>query len=275
MRHNGSSNEPPDPERHDMQALAKNKECTLRGDDIDLIFPDLFPLFGGTTPTPPATDSTTPPAGSTPPAATPPADDKDEKDPVKKLLGNPDAVAALLQQSSNVQSQLTEALAKIQTFEQEKTAAEQAKLGKEEQQAAQITNLEAEVAKRDAIIGAKILENAVARNTQFEWENVGDVLSKIDPNTIKTTIDIDKGVAEVEGVEVELKRIATEFPYLVKKDKARPDETVDTTTQQQQPRQRTSGNPPRPPSLPQDKAARREAVMKKFPTLMAGMTGRP
>lgn len=58
-----------------------------------------------------------------------------------------------------------------------------------------------------------LLEWAIGRNKKYEWENVDDVQAFIKTDSI--SIDLDN--KKVDGLDLELKRIAKEKPYLLKK----------------------------------------------------------
>lgn len=228
------------------------------------------PPFGGTAPTPPATDpATTPPAapgGATPPPAV---------DPIAQLQSDPNALAQLLtqvqtltQSTSQLQQQLGLVTTERDSYLQKEKDAELAQKSKEEQLETQINELKAAQEKRDNIIRQKIVENAIAANNKYEWQNSRLVQGELDQTKLEFNVDIDKGIAEIKGIDAELERIASAHTYLVSKNKAEPPADP---TQQQQPQapRRSTGAPPRPPAAPEDKDAKRKRAMKAFPSLSA------
>lgn len=195
-----------------------------------------------------------------------------DEDPIKKLQSDPNALAQLLSQSQTLTSQvqqLTEQLntasTENQTFKQQQEQAEAAQRTKEQNQEIEINKLKGQLENLTNILQTKVIENAIANNAKHQWNSTRQVQGELDMSKLKVNLDIDKGIAEIDGMDAELDRIATSSPWLVKA----------ATTEQQpgptpQTRQRTSGNPPRPPAPPQDKAAKRAAAMKKFPVLANG-----
>ena len=196
-----------------------------------------------------------------------------EEDPIKKLQSDPNALAQLLSQSQTLTSQvqqLTEQLntasTENQTFKQQQEQTEAAQRTKEQNQEIEINKLKGQLENLTNILQTKVIENAIANNAKHQWNSTRQVQGELDMSKLKVNLDIDKGIAEIDGMDAELDRIATSSPWLVK---AAVDQTQQTQ-QTQQTRQRTSGNPPRPPAPPQDKAAKRAAAMKKFPVLANG-----
>lgn len=194
------------------------------------------------------------------------------EDPIAKLQSDPNALAQLLTQSQTLTSQvqqLTEQLntatTENSTFKQQQEQAEAAQRTKEQNQEIEINKLKGQLENLTNLLQAKVIENAIANNAKHQWNSSRQVQGELDMSKIKVNLDIDKGIAEIDGMDAELDRIATSSPWLVKA--VTTDQTQQTT---QQTRQRTSGNPPRPPAPPQDKAAKRAAAMKKFPVLANG-----
>ena len=192
-----------------------------------------------------------------------------EEDQIKKLQSDPNALAQLLSQSQTLTSQvqqLTEQLntasTENQTFKQQQEQAEAAQRTKEQNQEIEIKKLKDQLENLTNLLQTKVIENAIANNAKHQWNSSRQVQGELDMSKIKVNLDIDKGIAEIDGMDAELDRIATSSPWLVK---AVTTEQTQQTTQQT--RQRTSGNPPRPPAPPQDKASKRAAAMKKFPVL--------
>lgn len=196
-----------------------------------------------------------------------------EEDPIKKLQSDPNALAQLLSQSQTLTSQvqqLTEQLntasTENQTFKQQQEQTEAAQRTKEQNQEIEINKLKGQLENLTNILQTKVIENAIANNAKHQWNSTRQVQGELDMSKLKVNLDIDKGIAEIDGMDAELDRIATSSPWLVKAAV----EQTQQTQQTQQTRQRTSGNPPRPPAPPQDKAAKRAAAMKKFPVLANG-----
>lgn len=67
--------------------------------------------------------------------------------------------------------------------------------------------------KLQAVLDTKFLAWSIATDTKYDWENADDVRVFIKPDEIN--INLDSG--EVEGLDIALKRIAKEKPYLLKR----------------------------------------------------------
>jgi hypothetical protein len=226
-----------------------------------------WPIFGASAPLgapavtdPPAViDPAAPPAGG----SAPPADD-----PIAKLVADPAAVTQLLAQVTELQNAVTAAQTENATFKQKEADAARAQQTLEQQQQTDIENLKVEMAKRDNIIKAKTIENAIVGQTEYQWNSVRQMMAELDMGALEVNIDIDKGIAEVKNMGAQLKTIAEKNPWLLKPA----DPIVDPAAPPAPPapRQRGSGQPPRPPAAPQDKDAKRREAMKRMPVLQGG-----
>jgi hypothetical protein len=79
-----------------------------------------------------------------------------------------------------------------------------------------------QVEKRDKLIESKLKLWSIETNKKYQWENAEDVLAFIKPDEI--SIDLESDDPQVEGLDLALKRIAKEKPYLLKKDKDEQDD---------------------------------------------------
>ncbi|AHG24404.1 hypothetical protein PBI_OAKER_13 [Mycobacterium phage Oaker] len=195
-------------------------------------------------------------------------DGKDDKkdDPIAKLQSDPNALAQLLSQTETLASQVQQLTTENADFKQKQEQAEAAQRSKEENQEIEINNLKAQLENVTNILQQKVIENAIANHAKHQWNSVRQVKGELDMSKLKVNLDIDKGIAEIDGIDAELDRIATSSPWLVKAAEQQP-----PNPQQPQQRQRTSGGAPRPPAPPADKASKRALAMKKFPVLATGV----
>lgn len=198
----------------------------------------------------------------------------DGEDPIKKLQSDPNALAQLLSQTQTLNSTVSDLQTKLEAattenagFKQKQEESEAAQRTKEQNQEIEINKLKGQLETVTALLQQKVVENAIASNAKHQWHSARQVQGELDMSKLKVNLDIDKGVAEIDGMDAELDRIATASPWLVKNVENQNSGGNGNGTP---PRQRTSGNPPRPPAGPQDKASKRAAAMKKFPVLANG-----
>lgn len=216
-----------------------------------------WPLFGGTTPGGPADPPAATPPAATPPAATPPAPTT-EVDPIKELAKDPAKLSQLLSQVTTLTTQQATLAAENEAFKAERTKAEQAKLTKEQQLETTIAQKDATILAATALLSAKSLENALLNLSDFTWQDANDALMNLKDNpAIKVTVDIEKQIAQVDGLEAAAKDLATRKPWMLKTPEVPP-----TTPP---PAGRPTGAPPPPiPPVSGDKLARRKALAGKY-----------
>lgn len=226
-----------------------------------------WPIFGGSSPTPPATDPATPPA-QTPPAATPPAapqqpggDGKPGTPPV-----NVD-VNQLLAQVQTLSGQVQQLTQENQGYKTKEADAENAKKTREQQLETTIQQKDAQLAAAQNLIGQKALENALLTHKDYQWHDANDALLSLkNAEGVKVTVDIDKQIATVEGLDAAVKDLAEKKPWMLSKG---PDQQQQQDPNQQTPPAtpvgRATGKPPAPPSNPDaTKVQQRQALGKKY-----------
>lgn len=220
-----------------------------------------WPVFGGveTAAATPKTETKTETPAATTTAVVPPPD------PLAELAKDPAKLQQLLTQVSTLTTQLTDAQTKVDAAETEKTAAARAKQTKEEQLQADVENRDILLAKATAIIQQKVLENALITHKDYQWHDPKDALRNVDMNLVKITVDIEKGLAEIEGMDKEAKRIATEKPWMLK-----PGADTQQPVNGNQPPVRATGAPPAPPTTDAAKIARRNELIGKHPVISHG-----
>ena len=79
-----------------------------------------------------------------------------------------------------------------------------------------------QVEKRDKLITDKLMLWSIETNKKYKWENAEDVVAFIKPDEI--TVDLESDDPKVEGLDLALKRIAKDKPYLLKKDEDEQDD---------------------------------------------------
>lgn len=231
-----------------------------------------WPIFGGTSPAAPTT--TTPPATdpaqstTTPPTNPPAGGATTTADPLEKLRNDPNALTQLLSQVQTLTTQVTTLTQENTNFKDAKTAEERSKLAKEQQLEQDLANERMKTEKAVNLLTAKTLENALLTHKDYQWHDTASALAKLDQGAIKTTIDIEKGVATVEGLENEVKRIARENSWMLSKGPAEPGTPPATPPNPAAPvAGRPTGTPPAPPNTDAAKAAKRNGLIDKYPVI--------
>lgn len=194
------------------------------------------------------------------------------EDPIKKLQSDPTALAQLLSQSQTLNTTVADLTAKLEAattenagFKQKQEEADAAQRTKEQNQEIEINKLKGQIENLAKILQEKVIENAIGNNSKYQWNSIRQVRSELDMSKLKVNLDVDKGIAEIDGMDAELDRIATASSWLVKSAEVINDAGTGSS------RRRNSGNPPRPPQGPQDAAAKRAAAMKRYPVLATGV----
>jgi hypothetical protein len=217
-----------------------------------------MPFFGGAETVATPDDET--PAAATDSTAT--GGDKVEApavDPVAQLQADPNALAQLLQQVTAKDQELNATKTKLQQYETEKQAADRAKLSEVEQLKTDLAQREQVIEGMDRVIRHNAVTTALLQVPNTEWHSVKQVMAELDESAYDVQVDLENGQAVVTGIEQEAKRIASNYPWLVKSNGA------NDATRTRAPR--SSGAPPTGPSDAGAKQARRTELMKKFPVI--------
>jgi hypothetical protein len=231
-----------------------------------------WPIFGGTTPGTPTPSAT--PAATDPPATTPTepaAGGVATPDPLERLKNDPNALTQLLSQVQSLTNQVTQLTTENTSYKEKQTAEERSKLAKEQQLEQDLANERLRTEKAVNLLTQKTLENALLTHKEYQWHDSASALAKVDQNAIKTTIDIEKGVATVEGLENEIKRVARENSWMLSKGPATdPPKTGDQPNPAAPVAGRPTGTPPPPPNATADKAKQRNSMIDKYPVIAHG-----
>jgi hypothetical protein len=227
-----------------------------------------FPFFGGTTPTPTTTDpekTTGTPAGGT----------GEQEDPIAKLQSDPTALKNLLEQVSKTSADLATLTQERDSLASEKEKQTRAQLSKEENLTKDLENATLQIEKLTNVVQNVAIANAfIEKSGDIKWNSVKQAMAELQDGNYSVNIDIDNGVAEVEGIENEVKRIAKDFSWLVKSagvPEVQDGGKVAPVGRAGRPGQpAATGLPPAPPKGNQGKQARRDGMMNRFPVLMQG-----
>jgi hypothetical protein len=226
-----------------------------------------FPFFGGTTPENTTTTEEKPKTEVTktaPPATTPTVE---TEDPIAKLQSDPNALRDLLNQVNKLTADHQNATNALTEIEKEKEKQARAQMSKEEQLNTDLENANLQIEKMNNVIRTVALQNAfVTKSGDTQWNSIKQAMAELDENNYTIDIDLDNGVAEVNGIDNEVKRISKDFPWLVKSAGV-----TDVNGGARGPgRPRTTGAPPAPPKGNEAKKDRRDSLMNRFPVLMQG-----
>lgn len=215
---------------------------------------------GGTTTTITAPSTTPPPASST---TTPPAGGDSKPDPIEKLQNDPNALGQLLSQVDKLTKDLTKVTGERDSYvakEQENTRKLQSR---EQQLETDLGERDAIIQQMDSVIRSMAINNAMLSQKDIQWHSVKQAMAELNADAFDIDIDLERGTADVSGIENEAKRIAKEFPWLVAKGGT--EQPIPPS-----PRPRGSGAPPAPPGGDGNKAQRRSDLMKRFPVIASG-----
>lgn len=198
-------------------------------------------------------------------STTPPPDDPPVS-PIEKLQNDPNALQTLLSQVQALTTKLGEVTTERDGYKTKEESTRRAQQTKEEQIQTDLDNERLRNEKLFNILKSKIVENAIANAKGYEWHSTKQVMAELNHEAYEVNIDEDKLEGTVSsGIDAEIKRIATQCPWLVSKDK-----TQRSQDNGQQPPRRPSGTTPAPPQGDAAKLSKREALIKKYPVIVQG-----
>lgn len=265
----------PDPRQESNSMTHKNSQLKIPGIQALLTVQGIerakaaLPIFGGTSPTETSTTTTE----TKPEDKTTTETSATGGDTAKPLTA--EEAAALLTQISETNAKLAEATKTIEKNNQEKTAAERAKLGKEEALTADLEEATKTILKMDAALKNQAVMNAINGVKDLEFHDTNFIMRELQVSAPEIfedmEVDLDAGVVTVKGVENHLRRIAKEKDWAVKKNS-----TIDPNANNGggggAAPVRSSGAPPANPTVNQDKASRRASLADKYPVIRHGRT---
>jgi hypothetical protein len=223
-----------------------------------------WPIFGGTSPTdPPKAD----PPKADPPKVDPPAGGATPPpDPLAELQKDPAKLQQLLSQVATTTQTLATMQTELEGYKTKETEAENAKKTNEQRLQTTIEQKDALLARATLLLQEKSAENALLSHKDYTWHDSSDALINIlkDPQVV-VTVDIDKQIATVEGMDKALKVLATAKPWMLSAGPGVPDPAAAPGTPPP-----PSGAPPAAPTTDAQKAARRADLISKHPVIMAG-----
>lgn len=220
-----------------------------------------MPFFGGVEAVTPDEDTTT---TETSTATTDSAGGETTPviDPVTQLQSDPNALAQLLQQVQTKDQELNQTKTKLQQYETEKAASDRAKLSEVEQLKTDLAQRDQIIEGMDRVIRHNAITTALLQVKDTQWNSVKQVMAELDESAYDVQVDLENGQATVTGIEQEARRIAQNYPWLVKS--SGPNDGSKPRTP------RPSGAPPVTPTDAGGKQTRRNELMKKFPVIAGG-----
>lgn len=229
---------------------------------------DSFPFFGGTTPETTAGTSGDPKAGAT-------TDSKQTgggvitEDPIAALQADPNKLRDLLNQVNKLSKDHESATNALTEIERAKEKEARAQMNKEQQLSTDLENANLQIEKMTAVVQNMAVQNAfITRSGDIQWNSIKQAMAELVPDNYSVNIDLDNGMAEVDNIDQEVKRIAKDFPWLVK-SAGTPDPNAQQAQGPRGPgRPRTTGLPPAGVKGNEGKKARRDEMMQRFPVLM-------
>jgi hypothetical protein len=126
------------------------------------------------------------------------------------------------------------------------------------------------IQKLDAALKNQAILNAINSFTDIQFHDPRFVMHELSADVMESMeVNLDAGTVTINGIENELRRIAREKDWAVKKNNV---PTSNSSNQGSGPKApaRGSGSPPPPPSGANDKASRRAALIDKFPVIAHG-----
>lgn len=228
--------------------------------------PKTGPIFGGTSPTDTATtDTTTDTTKSTTTDTTTDTTKNTTTDnPIEKLTKDPAALTQLLSQVDSLTKNLKTANDKVTAYEAKQQEEARKQQTKEQQLESDLAERDKTIQQMDAVIQNMAVNNAFLSQPDIQWNSVKQAMAELDSSAFEVDIDLASGKATVSGIENEVKRIAKDFPWLIKS--AQNSTVTPPATPRQQPTR--SGPAPSVPGTEAEKAAKRSDLMKRFPAIV-------
>lgn len=247
----------------------------MSGNPLEIALASL-PLYGGTTP-----ESSTTTATTETPSATTESSAQSGNDTSTAAEGSgsetsvtmsPEQIADLVKQVADLSTTNKTLQGKVSEQEKAKQDADRAKMGREEALQADLEDREQTIIKMDQALRNQALLNAINGYTDIQWHDPKFVMGKLDSTISESMeVDLENGTVTVSGIENDLKRVAKEYDWAVKKTAA--PSSNGNSAGGAKPVTRGSGAPPAPPNGGSSKETKRSNLIDKYPVLRAGRSG--
>ena len=233
-----------------------------------------LPFYGGTTPTGTESSSTTDTGTSQEAGST--SGGQSGTDTSQQAGGDsgsqqqmdPQQIADLLKQVSTLTSQNKQLLTENNTFKAQQQQKERENMGREQALETDLQNAMETIEKMDRALKNQAIMNAIGSFDEIQFHDPNFVLHELGQDILENMeVDLENGTVTVSGIENDLRRIAKEKSWAVKKVAQQEQQQ---TTQTREIKPKGSGAPPPPPGGSGDKASRRAALIDKFPVIGHG-----
>jgi hypothetical protein len=196
-------------------------------------------------------------------------DDDDDDDDLKNITDpNQRRVIELSREAGKHRRERNAQRKRADALQAELDAKNNAGGSEKEQWEAEKKQLEQKYSELESKTSNSILRNSIVEEAKYSWYDVPVVMGLINRDVIE--IDLEEGL--VDGLDAELKRIAKEKPYLVKKGPAgggnKNNEEGESNGSSGAGANGSTGNQPSGrPNSNDAKAAQRATLMKQYPSL--------
>jgi hypothetical protein len=181
---------------------------------------------------------------------------------------SPEQIADLLRQVGDLTNSVTKLTTENNNYKAQEQQKQREGMGREQALEADLQDAQQTIVKMDQALKHQAVINAINGFKDVEFHDPKFVIRELSADVFENMeVDLENSTVTVSGIENELRRIAREKDWAVKKNN-RPDQQ--NGNQQQRSNTRSTGAPPPPPNGNNDKASRREALINKFPVIGAG-----
>lgn len=190
-------------------------------------------------------------------------------DPIAKLQSDPNAIKQLLDQVSKQSSDLANITQERDGLATEKEKQARAQMSKEEGLQKDLENAQVQIEQLHELVTTMAKQNAfLTASGDTKWNSVKQAMAELDDNNFTVDVNLEQRTADIQGIENEVKRIAKDFPWLVKSAAENNEQGNNgNNSGRGAGRPRTTGAPPAPPKGNEGKQERRAALMSRFPVL--------
>jgi O-methyltransferase involved in polyketide biosynthesis len=181
----------------------------------------------------------------------------------------PEQIADLLKQVTQLTATNKNLLTENNNFKAQQQQKERETMGREQALEQDLAASMETIQKLDAALKNQAILNAINSFTDIQFHDPRFVMHELSADVMESMeVNLDAGTVTINGIENELRRIAREKDWAVKKNNVPTANSGQGSGPKAPPR--GSGSPPPPPSGANDKASRRAALIDKFPVIAHG-----
>lgn len=178
---------------------------------------------------------------------------------------DPEKFSELLKQVSELTGKISTLSKENEGYKAKEIESQRATQSREETLEQDLTEAQQTIHQMDQVIRYTAVINAIQSNPDLEFHSAKHVMRELDMEAFDLDVDLESGTATVNGIDNELKRIARDCEWLVKRNGR---VSGGGAGEQAKPKVRSSGAPPAPPGANGAKANRRQDLSKRFPVIM-------